>query len=122
MRPILGIVNNQLTACSEKPNCVSSTSARDDSGHYLAATKVTSNPISIIREKAKSANLVIIDFRPNYLRFTITSPIFKFVDDIEFFYDSSLQELHYRSGSRVGYSDMGKNRSRLTEFLSSLKL
>ena len=43
-----------------------------------------------------------------------------YLDDIEFFHSAGEGLLHYRSASRVGYSDMGQNRKRLKDFLERL--
>jgi uncharacterized protein (DUF1499 family) len=42
-----------------------------------------------------------------------------FVDDGEFHLSPEQRCIHVRSASRVGYSDLGKNRSRLEEIRSS---
>ncbi len=39
-----------------------------------------------------------------------------FVDDLEFFWDRKEKVCHVRSASRIGYSDLGKNRRRV-EFI-----
>ena len=36
-----------------------------------------------------------------------------FVDDVEFFVDAQQKVIHFRSASRVGYSDLGANRKRM---------
>ncbi len=41
------------------------------------------------------------------------SRIFRFVDDVDFVLDESESVIHFRSASRVGYSDMGANRKRM---------
>ena len=38
-----------------------------------------------------------------------------FVDDAEFLLDPVNRVIHVRSASRLGYSDLGKNRSRMEE-------
>ena len=39
--------------------------------------------------------------------------IFGFIDDTEFLFDEEKMVIHIRSSSRLGYSDMGVNRSRI---------
>ncbi len=51
----------------------------------------------------------------NYLHLAFTSLIFRFTDDVEFWVDESAGLLHYRSASRVGYSDLGANRRRMQQ-------
>jgi uncharacterized protein (DUF1499 family) len=36
----------------------------------------------------------------------------RYRDDVEFWLDTESQQVHYRSSSRAGYSDMGLNRKR----------
>jgi uncharacterized protein (DUF1499 family) len=48
-----------------------------------------------------------------YLWTTFTSRLFRFVDDVEFRIVSSEGLIHVRSGSRMGYSDLGVNRRRV---------
>jgi uncharacterized protein (DUF1499 family) len=48
-----------------------------------------------------------------YLWATFTSKVFRFVDDVEFRMVSADGIVHVRSGSRVGYSDLGVNRRRV---------
>jgi len=40
------------------------------------------------------------------------------VDDVEFHLDEATQTAHFRSASRIGYSDLGVNRKRMEEFTS----
>jgi uncharacterized protein (DUF1499 family) len=51
--------------------------------------------------------------REGYLWATFTSRVFRFVDDVEFRMVSTDGMIHVRSGSRVGYSDLGVNRRRV---------
>ena len=59
----------------------------------------------------------LITREPNYLHYEFTSLIFRFVDDVEFLVDDSTRQIHFRSASRVGYSDLGANRRRMTKFV-----
>lgn len=49
-----------------------------------------------------------------------TSRLFRFKDDVVFVYDAAAGELHFRSASRVGKSDLGVNRKRVTALLADL--
>ena len=42
----------------------------------------------------------------------VTSKIFGFVDDVEFYLNEP-GVIHFRSASRIGYSDLGVNRERM---------
>jgi uncharacterized protein (DUF1499 family) len=45
-----------------------------------------------------------------------TTRLFRFKDDVEFYIDADEGQVHFRSASRVGYSDMGANRKRYQAF------
>jgi uncharacterized protein (DUF1499 family) len=47
------------------------------------------------------------------LRFTFTSRIVGFVDDVEFLLLPQERLIHFRSASRSGYWDLGVNRARM---------
>jgi uncharacterized protein (DUF1499 family) len=53
----------------------------------------------------------VVDDLPDYLRVELRTMLF--VDDGEFLLDRTNTIIHVRSASRLGYSDLGKNRSRL---------
>ncbi len=56
----------------------------------------------------------------NYLHFEVKSLVFRFVDDTEFLLDEAEEVIHFRSASRVGYSDMGANRKRVEKIRSAM--
>jgi len=62
---------------------------------------------------AKRGDTKVIKDEDNYLRVEFTTRIMRFVDDGEFLLDGN--NIDVRSASRVGYSDFGKNRSRMEE-------
>ena len=49
-----------------------------------------------------------------FLHIEFTSKIFRFIDDVEFYFDKP-GVIHFRSASRIGHSDMGVNRDRMEE-------
>ena len=48
--------------------------------------------------------------KPDYLHMVFTIPVIPFKDDVEFYFSERERLVHYRSASRVGYSDLGVNR------------
>lgn len=54
---------------------------------------------------------------PRYLQYEFKTPIMGYVDDVEFLVTDT--QVHFRSSSRIGKSDLGANRKRLldVEFL-----
>ena len=55
----------------------------------------------------------IITDTENYIHIEFRTALFKFVDDVEFFFNDSEKLIHFRSAARLGYSDMGVNRKRM---------
>ena len=56
----------------------------------------------------------IVTDKENFLHVEFTSKIFRFVDDVEFYFNEP-GVIHFRSASRIGHSDMGVNRHRIEE-------
>ena len=52
--------------------------------------------------------------KENFLHVEFTSKIFRFVDDIESYFNEP-GIIHFRSASRIGHSDIGVNRHRIEE-------
>ena len=112
---LLGTEAGQLKPCPGTPNCVSSTS------------KVTGEHVDAIdyrgtQQQALRRLLQVITSMPNgavktqtdnYVHAEFTSRLFGFIDDVEFLFDSDGAQIHLRSASRIGRSDLGANRKRV---------
>ncbi|WP_394179882.1 DUF1499 domain-containing protein [Marinomonas posidonica] len=121
----LGVNQGQLAACSNKPNCVSSQA--QDREHYIDPLLFHGNQenahqaIIAILQQTKRVNIVTKE--ANYLHAEFKSALFRFVDDVEFYFveeSPSLTTIHIRSASRVGYSDLGVNRKRMESLRAQL--
>jgi uncharacterized protein (DUF1499 family) len=55
----------------------------------------------------------IVKRGPDYLYATFTTPVLRFVDDVEFWLDPAGGVIQVRSASRLGESDLGANRARI---------
>ena len=108
----LGVSNGRLAALPDSPNGVSSQTA-DDAKKLPALEIESGDPLqtiaSVVEKNFPRARLVTS--AADYQHFEFTSLLFRFVDDVEFFVDGDV--VHFRSASRVGYSDMGANRKRI---------
>lgn len=106
---------NKLALCPNSPNCVSSQAA--DADHYIAPFKITGNPAeaweAFKQALAGQSRTVITESTENALHAETTSLVFRFVDDINAILDTEAKQIHIRSASRVGYSDLGVNRKRV---------
>ena len=105
----IGVRDGKLIACPESPNCVSSYESSEE--HAIAALDGNLNQIQQILVAMDGAN--IVEQSNNYLYAEFTSSLMGYVDDVEFLYDAASNTTQVRSASRVGYSDMGANRSRV---------
>ena len=56
-----------------------------------------------------------------YLHAEYQSSVFRFVDDVEFYVDAENSLIHFRSASRVGYSDWGVNRQRMEKLIRAFQ-
>lgn len=106
----LGVRNGRLSKCPDTPNCVSSQAL--DEKHRIAPFVFSGGTVpafALLKQTlSRRGDTTIIEERPGY-RTAL------FVDDGEFLLDDQQQLIHVRSASRLGYSDLGKNRSRLEE-------
>lgn len=114
----LGVHNGALTTCPSSPNCISSQAV--DDRHRIAPIAISGEPeqaFARLRQVlADRKDTAIINEQPGYLRVELRTLLF--VDDGEFYLDREQRVIQVRSASRLGYSDLGKNRSRLEDIRS----
>ena len=123
--PDLGVTNGKLMPCPKTPNCVNSQAA--DEVHSIQPIHFTGNQqeahgrLLQILEYEKRTNILTIE--SNYIRVEFTSALFRFIDDVEFYFPEEQDDekvIHVRSASRVGQSDFGVNRKRIEWIRSKL--
>jgi len=107
----LGVRDGRLAPCKRSPNCVSSQANPADLEHYIA-------PIHGTLEAARRAlhelqRVMIISDTENYVYAEFRTPLMRYVDDVEFFFDGAV--IHVRSCSRLGRRDFGVNRKRVEQ-------
>lgn len=111
----LVVRDDKLSACPSSPNCVSSQAS--DVRHRIAPLHFKGDPdTAVARLKqilARRSDTAIIEESSGYLRVELSTTFF--IDDGEFLLDRVKQVIHVRSASRLGYSYLGKNRSRIEE-------
>jgi uncharacterized protein (DUF1499 family) len=111
----LGAKDGRLAACPASPNCVSSQAG--DERHRIAPLTFTGDPdVAFARLKqvlARRKDTTVIEEQAGYLRVELRTTLF--VDDGEFLLDPERAVIQVRSASRLGYSDLGKNHSRMEE-------
>ena len=113
----LGARDGRLGPCPHSPNCVStreqSEQHRIEPIRYAGTTEQARRDLLRVIVSMPRARVVADD--GTYLHVEFTSRIFRFVDDVEFVFDETERLIHFRSASRVGYSDLGVNRKRMEE-------
>jgi len=57
----------------------------------------------------------LVEEDESYLHYEFTSLLLRFVDDVEFLFEDESKTIHFRSASRIGYGDIGVNRSRMEQ-------
>lgn len=113
----LGAVDGRFTPCPNSPNCVS-TQVGDalhaiDPIPYAGSTQAAHDRLlDIINDLPRTT---IVSDKPTYIHAEFRSNVWRFVDDVEFYFDEETQTIQFRSASRLGYGDAGVNRSRMEQ-------
>ena len=121
--PDLGINNGELTPCPKTPNCVKSQAIGEKHSiqpiRYAGTQQEARARLLQILESEKRTK--ILTAQKNYIRAEFMSALFRFVDDVEFYFPKKQTgegDIHIQSASRIGYSDFGANRKRIERIRS----
>lgn len=111
-----GVQFMKLPPCPNSRNCVSTMGSPDDKQHYMDPIAFDGEPEeakSIMRSLLKNDPLAEIEQEDvDYMKAVYKVKLLPFKDDVEFYFGQQ-GFVHFRSASRVGYSDLGKNRKRM---------
>jgi uncharacterized protein (DUF1499 family) len=109
------VTGGRLRGCPRSPNCVSTFST--DSTHRImpipfigTLEEARERMVKIVTSMKRTS---IIKMDKEYLHLEFRSALFRFVDDVEFYFDEKEKLIHFRSASRSGYYDFGVNRRRM---------
>ena len=114
-RPAVGLEAGHLRRCPNTPNCVCSEGATGD--HAIEPIAFTGdsaaawNRLQQVIEQSSGAAVIQRD--DHYMHAEFTTRLMRYVDDVEFRLDAPSGQIHVRSASRVGRSDLGANRQRV---------
>lgn len=115
-QPTVGLTESgQLQPCPASPNCIASYEVT--ALGRLEPLRFTDSPDEAMKRLEQLVlempRTRIVTRQPGYLHAEYRSGLFRFVDDVEFLIDAESQTIHFRSASRLGYSDLGANRQRM---------
>jgi uncharacterized protein (DUF1499 family) len=127
----LGVRGGKLKAPSATDNSVTSQAALYPDHPQRQASQIaplalrgdgpaTLAKIRTIVQAMPGAKIVRSD--ADYLYAQFTTPLMKYVDDTEFWYDPAAQVIQVRSASRLGERDFGVNRKRVEAVRAALAL
>ena len=125
----LGVKQGKLKGLSATPNCVSSQAdlypdhlQRHYSG--IAPLALRGDGLATIAKLKtivqSTANAKLITSEPDYLYAQYSTPLMKYVDDVEFWFDPASNAIAVRSASRLGQRDFDANRKRIEAVRSAL--
>jgi uncharacterized protein (DUF1499 family) len=114
----LGVHAGQLLPCPDSPNCVSTHAA--STSERMPPLRFTDSPAAaqqrILAAIRRMPRTTVVTDEPGYVAAEFRTPVFGFIDDVEFLIHGEAGVIHFRSASRLGYSDLGVNRRRMTRF------
>jgi uncharacterized protein (DUF1499 family) len=117
----LGLQQGMLRPCPASPNCVCSEEhSQSSEQHAVAPIKARYGAWKKLTAIITEQGGVIQQDNGSYLHATFTSPVFRYVDDVELRLDADQGLIHIRSASRVGRSDFGVNRKRVKDIVLAL--
>lgn len=113
----LQVQDHRFAPCPSSPNCVSS--LVDSENHAIAPyryEKTLDEAQAVLKQVfSELSRTELVQEEEVYLHWEVRSLLFRFVDDVEVLFDDASKTIHFRSASRVGYSDFGVNRRRMEE-------
>ncbi|MGI9610109.1 MAG: DUF1499 domain-containing protein [Acidimicrobiia bacterium] len=112
-----------LEPCPSSPNCISSQADPADSQHYMDPIELgssTGKALDAVQAVlAETPGAKVTQRTEKGIEAVFTTRIFRFKDDVSFIVEDGT--LHFRSASRVGHSDLGANRKRMTGLMPQIQ-
>ena len=119
----LGVSNGILTPCPKSPNCVSSQAT--DEKHRIEPLKYTGSRknskdklLQVIRSIKRGK---VVTEEKKYIHVEFRSALWRFTDDVEFYFDDNSKTIQVRSAARLGSYDLGVNRKRIERIRKEYK-
>jgi len=113
----VGLIDGKFYPCPEKKVCISTQAPENDEDHYIKPILYKDSKKEAMERVIKAVNskkrTKILEQTEDYIHFLFVTGLFKFEDDVEFFFDDLNKIIHFRSQSRIGGFDWGTNRRRM---------
>lgn len=124
----LGVVDGKLSPPSATPNSVTSQADLYPEHPQKNYSKIA--PLTYMGDAdeamqtlaavlASSEGTVVVKNEAGYIYAQSTTALLRFTDDLEFWLDRANNAIQVRSASRIGKSDLGKNRKRIESIRES---
>ncbi len=116
--------DTRLAPCPGRRNCVSSDAAAGTSHYvtpfalYVPASQAWTSLTETLQNQPRTK---IITRDDDYLHATVSSRLFRFIDDVEFHLRPEQACIAVRSAARLGYYDFGVNRNRINHLRDQLR-
>lgn len=125
MSQSIGLIDGALRPLSGKPNCVSSQTDQNEKlvEPWPFKANLNTSVNAVLKTLKNFGNIRVETQESHYIHAVAVTPLMRFKDDVEFLFDEANGQIHFRSASRVGRSDLGTNRKRynaLRQIYSSL--
>jgi uncharacterized protein (DUF1499 family) len=119
-----GVEGGRFSPCPDSPNCVSTmdtstTHAIEPITHAGSRDSAMAAVLQYL-EAPNSESISVVETSVEYVHAVFTTRIMKFKDDVEFYLPDGEGTIHFRSASRLGKSDLGKNRERMEAFRAAI--
>ena len=126
MPPDLDLTDaGRLPPCPGSPNCVSSDAPAGDRRHHIEPLAIDGDPEAawqrLVELMERDSAFTIVEQRDDFLRAEARTKLLRFVDDVLFHLRRDEGVIAVRSASRLGYSDLGANRSRIEKLRRALE-
>jgi len=123
MDPISQEATEYLKRCPSTPNCVCSVYP-DDKKHYMPGWKYEGEMEevrdAILNTLTQNKQATIETKGLRFIHATFKIPLFGFIDDVRFYLPEAEKQIHFRSSSRTGRSDLGVNKKRMEKLFKEL--
>lgn len=116
----IGVKDGKLAEMPSSPNAVSSQTDVEEKRVEPLPFKgnLQASKSAVLNVLKQYGDTEIVTNSGNYIHAVHTTKAMKFRDDLEFYFAENESLIHFRSASRVGYSDRGLNRERYQKITS----